>query len=53
VGGTPIKNKAGKVIGTTTGKYGGRLSRKAPAPGAGRKPRVGYDDFMSLLQKEY
>ena len=25
VGGTPIKNKAGKVIGTTTGKYGGRL----------------------------
>ncbi len=27
VGGTPIKNKAGKVIGTTTGKYGGRLPR--------------------------
>ena len=25
VGGTPIKNKAGKVIGTTTGKYGGKL----------------------------
>ena len=27
VGGTPVKNKAGKVIGTTTGKYGGKLSR--------------------------
>ena len=25
VGGTPIKNKAGEVIGTTTGKYGGKL----------------------------
>ena len=31
VGGTPIKNKAGKVIGTTTGKYGGKLSRKRPS----------------------
>ena len=27
VGGTPIKNKAGQVIGTTTGKYGGKLSK--------------------------
>ena len=26
VGGEKIKNKAGKVIGTTTGKYGGKLS---------------------------
>ena len=31
VGGTPIKNKDGKVIGTTTGKYGGKLSRKRPS----------------------
>ena len=31
VGGTPIKNKAGKVIGTTTGKYGGNLPRKRPS----------------------
>jgi hypothetical protein len=31
VGGTPIKNKTGKVIGTTTGKYGGKLSRKRPS----------------------
>ena len=31
VGGTPVKNKAGKVIGTTTGKYGGKLSRKRPS----------------------
>ena len=31
MGGTPIKNKAGKVIGTTTGKYGGKLSRKRPS----------------------
>ena len=52
VGGTEVKDSSGKVIGKTTGKYGGRLSRKAPAPGAGRKPRVGYDDFMSLLQKD-
>ena len=27
VGGEKIKNKSGKVIGTTTGKYGGKLSR--------------------------
>ena len=26
VGGQPVKNKAGKVIGTTTGKYGGKLN---------------------------
>ena len=35
VGGTEVKDSSGKVIGKTTGKYGGRLSRKAPAPGAG------------------
>ena len=52
VGGTEVKDSSGKVIGKTTGKYGGRLSRKAPAPGAGRKPRVGYDDFMSMIQRE-
>ena len=28
VGGETITNKSGKVIGTTTGKYGGRLGRK-------------------------
>ena len=26
VGGQPVKNKAGKVIGTTTGRYGGKLN---------------------------
>ena len=26
VGGKPVKNKAGKVIGTTTGRYGGKLN---------------------------
>ena len=26
VGGEPVKNKAGKVIGTTTGRYGGKLN---------------------------
>ena len=31
VGGDKITNKSGKVIGTTTGKYGGRLPRKRPS----------------------
>ena len=29
VGGQPVKNKAGKVIGTTTGRYGGKLNPPA------------------------
>ena len=29
VGGEPVKNKAGKVIGTTTGRYGGKLNSPA------------------------
>jgi len=49
VGGTEVKDSSGKVVGKTTGKYGGRLSRKAPAPGAGRKPRMNFDDFMDQL----
>ena len=51
VGGTEVKDSSGKVIGKTTGKYGGRLSRKAPAPGAGRKPRMNFDDFMDQMSK--
>ena len=45
VGGTPIKNKAGKVIGTTTGKYGGRLSGT-------RKPTQKTLDAIKNLGKE-
>ena len=51
VGGTEVKDSSGKVVGKTTGKYGGRLSRKAPAPGAGRKPRMNFDDFMDQMSK--
>ena len=32
VGGTQIKNKSGKVIGTTTGKYGGKLTPLSKKP---------------------
>jgi len=32
VGGAQIKNKAGKVIGTTTGKYGGKLTTPSKKP---------------------
>ena len=51
VGGTEVKDSSGKVVGTTTGKYGGRLSRKAPAPGAGRKPRMNFGDFTKMLNQ--
>ena len=51
VGGTEVKDSSGKVVGKTTGKYGGKLSRKAPAPGAGRKPRMNFDDFMDQMSK--
>ena len=43
VGGEPVKNKAGKVIGTTTGRYGGRLNPPAT--------KAELDDIAAELKK--
>ena len=43
VGGETVKNSAGKVIGTTTGKYGGKLSR------ARNKNMPSYDEVKAKI----
>ena len=43
VGGEPVKNKAGKVIGTTTGRYGGKLNPLAT--------KAELDDIASEIKK--
>ena len=50
IGGRQIKDSKGNIIGTTTGKYGGRVSGNARKP---RVPKTNFQKFKNKASKFY